>query len=230
MATKEKQLTRMEVDGHVVRIEPITPDILYRYNDGTPRYGQRSAYEVYVDDALRGYVWFPTGYGGRWYACSLRWGQRYDPGHAPHDETELAKGRFGQYQPVLKSLSPGALNETENWGEHKKYWDDRNEILRAFPRMIELGRAPTVEEVAAQTELDKKDFAARIAKAEADKIRWAEEAAERERQRVIAAQKAEEERAEVEAGLESINERFRTQLSNFEIAALERALQQWRKK
>lgn len=234
-----KTPTRIEQDGHVVEIRPIDLEVEYQYGSSTvyvlidgemvkrteqppPSYRQRSLYEVYVDDVMRGYVYCPKGWGARWQALALRPQQSYHPGFHKHDAEEIA--RFGRAS-FYRHLSPGSLNDQEDWGEHERYWTDRTAILRAFPRMVELGRCPTLEEFDAKLAKDKIAYAERQRKDAEDKARWAAEREERKRQQELAAERAEAERVEELAGLTEIYEtRDVLGLSNFQIAALERAI------
>ncbi|AFU88141.1 hypothetical protein CcrColossus_gp271 [Caulobacter phage CcrColossus] len=201
----------MEVDGSVVLIEPMEREVSYRYSDGSVgAYRQRSLYKVLVDDVLRGYLSFPMGYGGRWSVVTLRPKHRYSNvwRHLYSDRTE--HGLFEYY----RSVSPGVLNETENWGEHAKFWEDRNAILAAFPKMIALGRAPSPEEEEANLIQMKADYEESVRQDAANKERWARERAEREAQQAEAARIAEEKRLETLEGLNSIL--ARETLTNFE--------------
>lgn len=216
----DKQVTRMEVDGSIVKIEAIDREVAYRYSDGSPSYRQRSLYKVLVDDVHRGYLSFPLGYGGRWVAVTLRPKNSYSPYFKQTDEQRDEYGLIAYY----RVASPGILAETENWGEYPKHWTDRNAILAAFPRMVALGRAPSREEEIANRIEAKADFEERLRKDAEDDARRTREREERERQRVLAATAAEEARQETLAGLESIRDRFAGQLTNLEALALGRAI------
>lgn len=231
--------TRIEQDGHVVEIRPIDLEVEYEYAESRvfrlvddevvevmerppPSYRQRSLYEVYVDDVMRGYIQCPKGWGARWEAYALRPQHAYHPGYHKHDAADIAQyGRAHFY----KKLSPGALNEPENWGEYERSWKDRTVILRAFPKMVELGRCPTQQQFAKNLVKDKAAYAERQRKDAEDTARWKAEKIERERQEQLAAERAEEERKEELAGLTEIYDtRDVLALSNFQIAALERAI------
>lgn len=213
-----KQVSRMEVDGSVVRIEAMEREVAYRYSDGTPSYRQRSLYKVLVDDVLRGYLSFPLGYGGKWSVATLRPKHHYSNvwRHLARDKTEY--GLFSYY----RSVSPGVLNEPENWGAHAKVWEDRNAILAAFPKMIALGRAPSPEEEEANLAQMKLDYEEDLRQEAAKKERWAQERADREAKAVEDARIAEERRVETLEGLNSIL--GHDTLSNFERACLVNAI------
>lgn len=219
---KAKQVTRMEVDGSVVEIEPMDLEVQYRYSDGSANYRQRSLYKVLVDGVHRGYLSFPKGYGGKWSAAVLRPQTTvYDPSHHTHGEEDRTRyGLFSYYRIV----SPGVLNETENWGEHERFWEDRNAILAAFPKMVALGRAPTPEQEARNIIKMKQRYEEQKIEDAERKARYARERDERERQQAEAARVAEEARQETLAGLESIRDRFAGQLTNLEALALGRAI------
>jgi hypothetical protein len=211
----------MEVDGSVVQIKPLTPEVEYHYSDGTPVYRQKSLYEVYVDDVMRGYVWFPKGWGGRWHVLALRPKQSYNPNYNRQDAEEKARfGLAGYY----RSLSPGSLNEREDWGEHARYFEDRNAILAAFPKMVALGRCPSPAEEIVNAEAAKRAYEEQQAEDARRTGQRAQERAQAERERVAAAARAEEERQETLDGLISIRDRFAGQLSNLEMVALTRAI------
>jgi len=212
----------MEVEGSIVEVRPIDLEIQYTYSDGSPNYRQRSLYEVFVDDVKRGYIYFPKGYGGKWHVLALRPQQGYSPSYNKQDDE--AKTRFGIAH-YYKHLSPGALNEKEDWGEHARDWEDRNAILRAFPRMVALGRCPSPAEEIENHEAEKVKHAERVATDAANKIRWAEERAQQQAAEEARKQRAEEERIESLEGLTSIRDRLGAQLSNFEMVALTRAIE-----
>lgn len=209
----------MEVDGSIVRIEPMEREVAYRYSDGSPSYRQRSLYKVLVDDVLRGYLTFPLGYGGKWSVVTLRPKNHYSNvwRHLSGDKTEY--GLFGYY----RTVSPGVLQETENWGEHPKTWEDRNAILAAFPKMIALGRAPSPEEETANLIEMKADYEDRQRQEAANKERWAKERADREAQKAEDARVAEEKRKETLEGLNAIL--GHDTLTNFERACLVTAIE-----
>lgn len=222
MAAKAKQVTRMEVDGSVVEIEPMDLEVQYRYSDGSANYRQRSLLKVLVDGVHRGYLSFPKGYGGKWAVAVLRpQNTNYDPSFHTHGEEDRTRyGLFSYYRVV----SPGILNEMENWGEYPKFWEDRNAILTAFPKMVALGRAPSPEEETRNIVRMKRLFENRKVEEAERTARYARERDERERAKTESARVAEESRQETLSGLESIRDRFAGQLSNLEALALGRAI------
>lgn len=239
-----KQVTRMEVDGSLVEIKPIEREesyssAAYWINDAGERvpcdsdihYRQRSLYEVYVDDVHRGWVEFPNGWGGEWTLYSLRpQHERFEPTHHKHDAEE--KSRYGR-QGYYRTITPGSLNETENFGEHRKRWTDRNDILAHVPALVKLGRLPDAAEMEKRLRQWKRQHAARVAEDAAREVRWAEEKAERARLAQIAAEEAEVLRRDTEEGLQSILDRAQSgelRLSNSETEALQTALARWRPK
>lgn len=222
MAAKAKQVTRLEVDGSVVEIEPMDLEVQYHYSDGSANYRQRSLLKVLVDGVHRGYLTFPKGYGGKWSAAVLRpQNTTYDPSFHKHDDED--RNRYGIFS-YYRVVSPGVLNEQENWGPHEKAWVDRNAILAAFPKMVALGRAPSPEEEARNIVKMKRRYEEQKVEDAERKARWARESIEREQQKVEAARAAEEARQETLAGLESIRDRYAGQLTNLEALALGRAI------
>lgn len=221
--SKPKQVTRMEVDGVLVEIKPLDLEVQYTYSDGTPHYRQRSLYEVQVDGVKRGYIMFPSGWGGQWEAYTLRPKNIWNP--ETHDpEMELRTFGVASY---YRALTPGTLTEPENWGIYEKRWFERNDILAAFPRAVKLGRAPSPEEeakiyVKAKADKRRKDAEDAARKAQwAEERRLSEEAAARERVR------AEEERVETLEGLESLKTKYWDDMTNLEMVALTRAIQKF---
>jgi hypothetical protein len=214
-----KQLTRMETGGSVVELRRGDPDTNISYGSRA-----RSFYEVWVNDVHRGYVFFANGWGGSWQALSLRPKHRYDAVYHKHDDADRTCYGLAEF---YRELSPGALNEPENWGEHARRWSDRNELLAAFPKMIELGRCPSPAEAAAKLVQDKVDYAERQAEDARKAARWAAEQAQRERDKAAAAARDEEMRTESLAGLQSILDRFAAQLSNLEMVSLQRAIERF---
>jgi hypothetical protein len=237
----KKQVTRMEVDGVVVDIRPIAREESYRSAsyyigaggeripcDPDIHYRQKSLYEVYVDDVLRGWLEFPLGWGGEWTLYSMRpQHERFEPSYHKHDDEEKAQyGRQGYY----KKLGPGALNEPENWGEHRKRWDDRNDILAHIPKLVAMGRMPNATEMAVKLEQWKTDHATRAREDAERTARYAREREEEKAASAAAALKAEEERVETLMGLESIRDRLgKDVLSNLEMVALTRAIDRYTK-
>lgn len=221
--SKPKQHTRMEVDGIVVEIKPLDLEVQYTYSDGTPHYRQRSLYEVQVDGVKRGYVMFPSGWGGQWEAYSLRPKNIWNP--ETHDPaSELRQFGVASY---YRALSPGALKEPENWGEHERRWADRNAILQAFPKMVALGRCPSPEEELKIYEKAKRDKRLQAAEEAARKEQWARERAESEEREARERERAEEERVETLEGLESLKTKYWDAMTNLEMVALTRAIQKF---
>lgn len=179
------------VEGRVIRATRVEPDVIASW-------GIRSAYEISLDGEPRGYLSFPTGWGGEWTLWSLR-----------RPDLWLGYQKAHGWQVVRRG---GYRRRTGN-----ATYLDAPGLMRLVPAFVAEGRMPTADE--ADREAKEK-----IAQRKADERRRAEETAEGQRKRKADEVAREARRRETLEGLVSIRDRLGSRMTNFEASALAEAI------
>lgn len=232
-ASFKPKTERFDVDGVVVELVRMPPDLRRAYHGG-PEPVMRSQWEVKVDGELRGYVAYPMGVGGPWTAYSLLppsvrpWGFEfgYDDVVRAWEAPLEADGTYEKWSGRFAYLS--IIDKNPYADRHAdKFWQSREDIARAWPRLMAEGKAPQIADVEVAIENSRQAVAEKAAKQQADQERYARERAEREAKAKRDAEAAEERRRETLEGLESLRERLFMSMTNLELMALGRAIEQF---
>lgn len=229
-----------EIEGHAVRLVNVPP-CRREAEESSHMHGpaQKSKWEVYVDDVLRGFIFYPLGVGHGWVARSLRpqdllrWqgedGVRaWLPPTGEHggwaETGGMWDGLLGLLEPLKVSQSPGLPYFTQ-----VKPAKDRRVLAEAFVQAVKDRTAPNAAGVDKLIADARSDKIAREKEDAARKVRYAREAEERKVREAQEAARAEELRCETLMGLESILERYgaddNDKLGNLERVALCRAIE-----
>lgn len=224
----------------MVRMVNVPPDRRQAPED-SHMYGpaQKSKWEVYIDDVLRGYVFYPLGVNQGWKPMTLAPKPDYYGGYTPTrawlppDGEYGGWGEGGMWDGLMGLLQPLTVKDVRmgnTYWEPRRWWKDRASCAGAFVAAMKGGKAPDpvgVEKMIVDGEAEK---VRRAKKAAEDKARVDREIAADRARRDREAAEAEELRQETLMGLESILERFGgagddDKLRNLERVALCRAIE-----
>lgn len=230
------RVERYEIDGHVVEMASVPPD-KRECEDSSHMAGpaQRSKWEVRVDGVLRGFVFYPLGYGGSWaprvllpnevlpFSNADKLVRAWLPPPGPHGGWNSTGGMWDGLMGLLRPLELYQEGSTV-WKEDRRRWKDRAEVAWGFARGVDQGVVPTTEEVEKAFVDAAEAKAARAKKDADDKARYAREAVERRAREAQEAADREQRRLEILEGLQETLDQHGGLLSNFQRDALCRAI------
>jgi hypothetical protein len=201
-----------DVDGTQVEMTRV-PVRRYNWDHREPREGEpwghpkeQALYEIRIDGEHVGLAHRKHGFGRQWWNID-RLCPQYSHTAGMGDQTITARGWVDDSKRLwtLEQVAIFALRFRREKGYHGKP-----------PKLA------TEDEIKAYVKLVRRREAQEERDQEARRVQWAREAAEQKRQ-------AEERRIEIFEGLQSIDSRFGSQLSNFEANALRVAIASYAK-
>lgn len=233
-AKPKRKVERYEFGDDVVELRQVDPDKRDCEADNfMAGPAQRSKWEVHINGVQHGYVFYPLGVGNPWIGCLLE-PQRllgYDGADGvrcwlgptgAHGGWEETGGKWDGLLGLLKRLeAPDDLKQRS----HSTYgFRDRACAAEGFARAFKAGKVPDATGVDKMIAAERRRLADRKRQDAEDQARYTREKQEREAREAREATEREERRQEILAGLESAKERLGGQLSNLEMIALGRAI------